>query len=203
MTIAKATTMKALCLQIYGEPTAVLKVVETALPEPGAGEIRVRVKACGLNPADWALCRGFFPLPPPRGIGLDVSGIVDAIGDGVSGFELGDPVFGVPSFRNYPTAGAAEYAIMSVFVPVPAGLSLNAAAALPMAVETAVRSVELLGMVKGQTLFVNGGGTMTGFAAVQVAILAGLKVITSAGETFAARLRDLGAMVTPYGGASA
>jgi NADPH:quinone reductase-like Zn-dependent oxidoreductase len=68
-----------------------------------------------------------------------------------------------------------------------------------MAVETATRSIDLLGLTSGQTIMVNGGGTMTGFAAVQIALMRGAKVIASAGETYAARLRELGAKVTPYG----
>jgi NADPH:quinone reductase-like Zn-dependent oxidoreductase len=199
MTYPDPTTMKALRLHSYGEPADVLHLEEVAVPSPGAGRIRVRVHACALNPADWALCRGFFPVPPPRGIGLDVSGTVDAVGEGVTKVSMGDLVFGVPDFRGYPTAGAAEYAIMAVFVPVPKGLDLAEAAALPMAVETAVRSIDLLGLTAGQTILVNGGGTMTGFAAVQIALLRGARVIATAGETFAARLRDLGAKVTPYG----
>ena len=68
-----------------------------------------------------------------------------------------------------------------------------------MAVETAARSIDLLGVAAGQTLMVNGGGTMTGFAAVQMALLRGVHVVASVGETFAGRLRELGAKVTPYG----
>ena len=68
-----------------------------------------------------------------------------------------------------------------------------------MAVETAARSIDLLPFEAGQTLLVNGGGTMTGFAAVQIALLRGAHVIATAGETFASRLRELGAKVTPYG----
>ncbi len=78
-------------------------------------------------------------------------------------------------------------------------MDLEAAAALPMVVETAVRSLDLLGLAADQTLLVNGGGTMTGFAAVQMALMRGARVIATAGETFAGRLRDLGAKVTPYG----
>ena len=191
--------MKALRLQSYGEPAEVLHLEEVAIPSPGAGQVRVRVHACALNPADWALCQGFFPIPPPRGIGLDVSGTVDAVGEGVTNAKVGDLVFGVPDFMGQPTAGAAEYAILKVFVPVPKGLDLSEAAALPMAVEMAVRSIDLLGLTASQTILINGGGTMTGFAAVQIALLRGAHVIATAGETFAGRLRDLGAKVTPYG----
>jgi NADPH:quinone reductase-like Zn-dependent oxidoreductase len=157
------------------------------------------VQACALNPADWAVCNGFLPVPPPRGIGFDVSGSVDALGEGVTGVAVGDLVFGVPDYIGYPTAGASDFAVLAVWRPVPGGLDLVEAAALPMAVETATRSLDLLGLASGQTIFINGGGTMTGFAAVQIALLRGAHVIASAGETFAGRLRDLGAKVTPYG----
>ena len=199
MTQAEPNTMKALYLKMYGNPLDVLLLEEVAIPNPGAGQVRVRVHACALNPADWAVCQGFLPVPPPRGIGFDVSGTVDALGEGVANVNLGDLVFGVPDFIRYPTSGAAEYAILKVFVPVPKGLDLTHAAALPMAVETAARSIDLLGITAGQTLMVNGGGTMTGFAAVQMALLRGAHVIATAGETFADRLRELGAKVTPYG----
>jgi NADPH:quinone reductase-like Zn-dependent oxidoreductase len=193
------TVMKTLYLESYGRPLDVLRLGEVAIPSPGAGQVRVRVHACALNPADWAVCEGFLPVPPPRGIGFDVSGTVDAVGTGVANVRPGDFVFGVPDYIGHPTGGAADYAILKVFVPVPLGLDLTEAAALPMAVETAARSIDLLGLKAGQTLMVNGGGTMTGFAAVQMALLRGARVIASAGETFGERLRELGAKVTPYG----
>ena len=192
-------TMRTLHVRDYGEPADVLHLEEVTIPSPKADRIRVRVHACALNPADWAVCKGFLPAPPPRGIGFDVSGTVDAVGEGVKGVNIGDLVFGVPDYMGYPTAGASDYAILAVWLPVPKGLDLVEAAALPMAVETATRSLDLLGLTSGQTILVNGGGTMTGFAAVQIALLRGAHVIATAGETFAGRLRDLGAKVTPYG----
>jgi len=192
-------TMKTLRVHSYGEPADVLRLEEVAVPSPTADRIRVRVHACALNPADWAVCQGFFSVPPPRGIGFDVSGTVDALGEGVTGVSVGDLVFGVPDYMGYPTAGASDYAILAVWVPVPKGLDLAEAAALPMVVETATRSLDLLGLTAGQTILINGGGTMTGFAAVQMVLMCGATVITTAGETFASRLRDLGAKVTPYG----
>jgi len=191
--------MKALYFQTTGKPLDVLRLEDVAIPNPGANQIRVRVHACALNPADWAVCEGFLPVPPPRGIGFDVSGWVDALGEGVTNLNVGDPVFGVPDYIGYATGGAAEYAILKVFLPVPEGLDITEAAALPMATETAARTIDLLPLQAGQTVMVNGGGTMTGFAAVQIALLRGAHVIASAGETFAGRLRELGAKVTPYG----
>ncbi|NYF80600.1 alcohol dehydrogenase catalytic domain-containing protein [Granulicella arctica] len=199
MTNPKPTTMKALYFETTGKPLDVLRLGSVAIPSPGASQVRVRVHACALNPADWAVCEGFLPVPPPRGIGFDVSGVVDALGEGVTNVNIGDVVFGVPDYIGYSTSGAAEYAVLKVFLPIPKGLDMTEAAALPMAVETAARSIDLLGLTAGQTLMVNGGGTMTGFAAVQIALLRGVRVIASAGETFANRLRELGAKVTPYG----
>lgn len=199
MTHHTPVTMRTLHARRYGDPADVLSLDEVAVPVPTVGRVRVRVHACALNPADWAVCQGFLPTPPPRGIGFDVSGTIEALGEGVTDVQVGDPVFGVPDYLVYPTGGASDYAILKVWVPVPAGLDLIHAAALPMAVETATRSLDLLGLTAGQSILVNGGGTMTGFAAVQIARLRGATVITTAGETFADRLRDLGALVTPYG----
>jgi NADPH:quinone reductase-like Zn-dependent oxidoreductase len=78
MTVA----MRAVRFHAYGEPGDVLRLEQAAVPAPGPGRIRVAVHACGLAPADWALCRGVFPGQLPRGIGCDVSGVVDAVGDG-------------------------------------------------------------------------------------------------------------------------
>lgn len=199
MSDPRPITMKALRLETYGKPLDVLRLEDVAIPDPGAGQVRVRVHACALNPADWVVCEGFLPVPPPIGIGFDVSGIVDALGEGVTNVNLGSPVFGVPDYLGQSTGGAAEYAILKVFLPVPEGLEITEAAALPMAVETSARCIDLLPLTAGQTLMVNGGGTMTGFAAVQIALLRGAHVIASAGETFADGLRAFGAKVTPYG----
>lgn len=192
-------TMKTLRFHRYGAPLEVLTLEEVAIPTPGAGQIRVRVYACGLNPIDAFLCQGFMPGTLPRGIGLDVSGTVDVVGEGVTNVTAGDSVFGVPDFQGQPSAGAADYAILSVWEPVPQGLSLLNAATLPMVVETATRTLDLLGLHEGQSILINGGGTMVGFAAVQMALMRGARVVTTAGETYADRLREFGAKVTPYG----
>ena len=193
-----ADTMRTIRFHRYGEPTDVLRLEEAAVPSPRPGHVRVRVHACGLNPADWALCRGLFAGDLPRGIGLDVSGTVDAVGDGVVNAHVGGRVLGVPDFRGYPSAGASDYAILAVWIQVPERLDLVEAAALPMAVETACRSLDILGVAAEHTLLVYGAGTMIGFAAVQMALMLRARVIATAGETFAGQLRALGAAVTPY-----
>jgi NADPH:quinone reductase-like Zn-dependent oxidoreductase len=157
------------------------------------------VHACGLNPADWALCRGLFAGDLPRGIGLEVSGRVDAVGASVTDVGAGDHVLGMADYAGCTSAGASDYAIMNHWTRVPPGLDLVEAAALPMAVETAFRSINSLGVAADQTILINGAGTMMGFAAVQIALMRGARVIATAGETFADRLGGLGAKVTSYG----
>ena len=190
--------MRTLRFHRYGEPDDVLSLDDTDIPEPKPGHVRIKVHACGLNPADWALCRGLFAGDLPRGIGLDVAGIVDAIGEGVTGVATGDPILGVPAYQDYSSAGAADHAVLSVWTPVPAGLDLLKAAALPMAIETPHRCLDILGVTADHTLFVYGAGTMIGFAAVQMARLRGARVIAAAGETLAAQLRATGTQVTSY-----
>ena len=191
--------MKTLRFHEYGEPADVLRLDEVAAPDPRPGQIRVRVHACGLNPADWALCRGLFAGNLPRGIGLDVSGTVEAIGEGVTDVRIGQSVLGVPDFREFPSAGLSDEAVLAIWTPLPPGLDLVDAAALPMAIETACRSLDILAVAAGHTLFVYGAGTMIGFAAVQMALMRDARVIAAAGETFAGQLRALGVEVTPYG----
>ena len=170
-------------------------------PSPVRARIasRVVVHACGLNPADWALCRRLYNMDLPRGIGLDVSGTVDAVGKGVTDVGVGDKVLGFADFANYPSAGASDVAVLDHWAKVPAGLDMNLAAALPMAAIIGHHALDALGVKSGQTLLVHGGGTMMGFSAVQIALARGVKVITTAGSTNADKLRGFGATVTAYG----
>src|SRR5579863_9081274 len=163
--------MRALRFHEYGEPADVLRLEETDTPQPGAGHVRVRVHACGLNPADWALCRGLFGGDMPRGVGLDVAGVVDVIGEGVTDIAVGDRALGSASFSNYPSAGASDFAVLERWGKAPDGLDLVEAAALPMAVETASLHLDALGPAPGQTVLIHAAGTMMGFAAVQMALM--------------------------------
>jgi len=192
-------TMRTVRFHEYGDAADVLRLETAPLPEPGPGRIRVTVHACGLAPADWALCGGLFAGLLPRGIGIDVSGTVDAVGPGVSGVAVGDLVVGTADWRESTTAGASDHAVMNRWVPVPAGLDLTEAAALPMAIDTAYRHLALLGLAPGTTLLVNGAGTTIGFAAVQIALVRGLRVVATAGPTHTPALEQLGATVTSYG----
>ncbi len=183
----------------YGRPEDVLRLEEAELPAPRQKNIRVRVNACGLNPADWALCQGLYAGLMPRGVGLDVSGTVESIGEGVQDVAVGDAVLGRVDFTEYTSAGAADYAVLNYWAKLPSGLDFLQAAALPMAVETAYRSLDNLGLTADQSILIHGAGTMVGFAAVQMALMRGARVTATAGSTFADRLRTLGATVTPYG----
>ncbi|HEY0215155.1 MAG TPA: NADP-dependent oxidoreductase [Cellulomonas sp.] len=182
-----------------GEPLDVLRDERTQVLDPGEGRIRVRVAATGLNPADWELCRGFMPGTLPRGIGCDVAGTVDAVGAGVDGVAVGDPVFGTTDFAAQSSAGAAEVAILNLWFAVPTGLDAVHAAALPMVLQTASWTLDLMDVRPGETVLIHGAGGMVGFTAVQIALRRGARVIATAGPTFAGDLEAFGAVVTPYG----
>lgn len=193
-----------------GEPFDVLREERIEIPDPPAGKVRVRVLAAGLNPADWELCRGFMPGTLPRGIGYEVAGVVDAVGpDGPDGPDgsgaagvgvgVGDIVFGITDFVGQPSAGVADFAILNTCFPIPDGLDPVQAATLPMVVQTAVWTLEIMAVQPGTTLLINGAGGMAGYAAVQIALSRGVHVIATAGPTFTADLEGFGARVTTYG----
>ncbi|GAA5100123.1 NADP-dependent oxidoreductase [Nocardia iowensis] len=192
--------MKALQFDRFGSPDAIV-LRDVPRPEPGPGQIRIGVRACGLTPADWHLVNGLLAdqLPPlPRGLGLEIAGTVDALGDGVTGVRIGDRVFGPATFDG-PTAGAAEYALMPTWAHIPDGVTDEQAAALPMAAETAWRALDDLGVRPGELLLVHGAGSTVGEAAVRFALHRGIRVIATAGQTRAAALEQIGARVTAYG----
>ena len=85
MGVHESATMRTVRFHDYGEPADVLRMDQAAVPVPGPGRIRVTVRACGLNPADWALCRGLFPGVLPRGIGLELSGSLTPSGAPLTG----------------------------------------------------------------------------------------------------------------------
>ena len=141
------------------------------------------------------------PVPGslPRGIGCDVSGTIDAVGDGVTDVKIGDVVFGTADWAHCSSAGASDQAVMNRWFRDPDGLDLVQAAALPMTVDTAFWHLNALGFDPEKTILIHGAGTTIGFAAVQIALLHGMRVLATAGETYAQRLRALGAQVTAYG----
>lgn len=183
--------------QGYGEPGDVLAQERAEVADPPSGRIRVRVIAVGLNPADWELCRGFAAGTLPRGVGCDVAGTVDAVGEDVTGVAVGDVVFGAADFTQ-PSAGLADVAILSDWAAVPEGLDPVQASTLRMVAQTAVWTLDAMGVGAGTTLVVHGAGGMVGFAAVQLALGRGARVVATSGSTYASQLEGFGATVTSY-----
>ncbi len=186
--------MRAAQFSEFGGPE-VLEIVELPEPHAGSGQIRIAVRAVGVNPFDWKVRGGAMGGELPQRVGLEVAGVVDELGDGVSDVAAGDEVFGFPAGGG----GAAESALLEDYAPVPAGLDLVTAAGLPVAVETAVRTLDLLGVAAGQTLVINGASGAVGRAATQLAKARGARVIGTAGEGNQELLRSLGAEPTTYG----
>src|SRR3954454_9688419 len=190
--------MRAVMFTEYGDPD-VLHVADVPEPHPEAGQVRIAVRAAGVNPVDWkarsGVMREVMPVSFPAIDGREAAGVVDEVGGDVAGVAVGDEVFG------FAVGGAAaEYAVLDAFARKPAGLSWEAAAGLPVAAETSVRVFTVLGGVgEGQTLVVNGAAGGVGVAAVQLARARGARVIGTAGEANHDFLRSLGAEPTTYG----
>jgi NADPH:quinone reductase-like Zn-dependent oxidoreductase len=189
--------MKAVQFSEFGGPE-VLRVADVEEPHAGAGQVRVAVRGAGVNPIDWKVRSGamqqFMPIELPSIPGSEVAGVVDEVGDGVTDVSVGDEVFGFAV-----GGGAAEHAVLEHYATKPAGMSWTEAAGLPVAVETAGRTLDLLGLEPGQTILVNGAAGGVGTAAVQLARARGARVIGTASEGNHEYLRTLGAEPTTYG----
>jgi NADPH:quinone reductase-like Zn-dependent oxidoreductase len=186
--------MKAVQFSRFGGPE-VLEIVDVPDPHPAAGQIRVAVRAVGINPIDWKVRSGMMGGDLPKRTGQEVAGTVDEIGEGVTDVTVGDRVFGSTAGAD----GAAELALLAQYAPIPASLDFAGAAALTVAVETAVRSLDLLGVTSGQALLVNGAAGAVGAAAVQIARQRGARVIGTAAAANHDYLTELGAEPTTYG----
>lgn len=188
--------MKAVRFAEYGGPE-VLELTEVTEPHAGPGQIRIAVRAVGVNPHDWRVREGQFqrinPIKLPVGIGQDAAGAVDEVGDGVSGIEVGEPVFG----RGSSTY--AEIAVLTSWARLPDGLTFAEAAGYPSVVESALRIIRLVGVQPGQTLLVSGAAGGVGSAVLQIARERGIRVIGTAGAANQDYVRSLGAVATTYG----
>lgn len=188
--------MKAVQFERYGGPE-VLRLVDVDEPHAGPGQVRISVRAAGVNAVDWRLRSGMFaegqPLTAPVGAGLDAAGVVDELGEGVTGVAVGDRVFGSGS-GTY-----AERAVLDAWAAVPGGLTLEEAAGYPVPVETAIRILDQVGVQPAQTLLVSGAAGGVGSAVVQMARERGIAVIGTAGEGNQDHLRSMGALATTYG----
>jgi NADPH:quinone reductase-like Zn-dependent oxidoreductase len=181
----------------FGTPD-VLKWAQVPLPEPGAGEIRIKVKAAGISPTDLALRAGYlkaFPLPPNAVLGFEAAGTVDAVGRGVTGASIGDTVAAL----LFSLGGYAEYAVASIWTRKPDSVSWLDAAALPSSAEAAVGVLRQLDVKKGETLLLFGGGGSVGLIATQLAVSRGIKVISAVSERDETLASELGAKPVRYG----
>jgi NADPH:quinone reductase-like Zn-dependent oxidoreductase len=188
--------MRALQYTAYGDPE-VLEWTEAADPHAGPGQIRIAVRAASVNPIDWKALTGMLsggePLAGTGYLGYDAAGVVDKVGEGVTGVAVGDEVFG----RGRNTQ--AEYAVLDSWAAKPPSIDWAVAAAAGVAGETGERGLRLLDVNAGDTLFVDGGAGGVGAVTVQMALARGARVIASASEANQDYLREIGATPVLYG----
>ena len=188
--------MKAVQISEYGGPE-VVHIVEIDEPHAGPGQVRIAVRAAGVNPSDWkrrdGQYRDFEDVRFPSGLGVEASGVVDEVGPGVSNVSLGDAVFG------FGENTLAEYAVLTHWAHKPDDLPFEVAGGLPVIVDTATRALDEVGVKPGDTLLVSGAAGGIGTAVIQFARLRGITVIGTASPQKHDYLRGLGATPTTYG----
>jgi NADPH:quinone reductase-like Zn-dependent oxidoreductase len=183
----------------YGDPD-VLRIIDVPAPTAGQGQVRVAVRAAGVNPIDAktveGLMRNVIALNLPAGVGADVSGVVDQVGPGVSEFAVGDEVLGssvTPSFAEYALAEPTS------LVRKPHDIAWEVAGSLAGAGGTAYAVLKQLGVKAGETLLIHGAAGGVGTFAVQLAAARGVTVIGTASERNHHYLRSIGAIPVTYG----
>ncbi len=187
--------MKAVRFSQFGGPE-VLEIVDLPDPHPGRCQVRIAVRAAGVNPSDWKKRKGMMDRELPQTLGHEAAGIVDELGAGVTDVTVGDRVFGLSA----DGAAQAELAVLSYYARIPPSLDFPGAAALPAALETATRTLDQFGVGRGSTLLINGASGTVGSAAVQLAVVRGAHVIGTASLASHDYLRSLGAEPVAYGG---
>ena len=189
--------MKAIVYAQHGGPE-VLRLEDVEEPHAGPGQVRFKVMAAGVNPVDYKIRNGWMPDMAPASWpaipGLEAAGVVDEVGPGVTGVAVGDEVMAPTVTGSY-----AEYALADDFALKPAGLGWETAAALPVALETADRVLDVLGVTAGETLLVHGAAGAVGAFGVQLAVARGVTVVGTASPRNHDYLRALGAIPVTYG----
>lgn len=191
--------MRAIAMDGFGGPE-VLHMAELPKPQPGPGEVLVRVAYAGVNPADWKAREGklsrYFDYRFPFVLGFDLSGIVEAVGPGVEGLAPGDRVFGMSKQGQGEQGAYADYCLAwpAMLAPVPDTINMAEAAGLPVAGVTAYGGlVDAGGIEAGQTVLINGGAGGVGSLAIQIAKALGARVATTCSARNADYVRELGA----------
>jgi NADPH:quinone reductase-like Zn-dependent oxidoreductase len=181
----------------YGGPENAT-VIDQPTPEPGPGEVRVAVRAAGINPIDFKVYSGLFGENPDRlpiRLGFEAAGVVDAVGPDVDGLAVGDEVIGHP----IPGASAEQIiAPASSLVPKPANLGWEEAAGLLLVGVTAVHALTVIDVKAGETVLIHGAGGV-GLAAVQLAAARSARAIVTASPVRHDELRALGGEPVAYG----
>jgi len=193
--------MRAIVIDRFGGPEELI-VRDLPEPEPGAGEVGIRVAAVAVNPVDLQTRSGVYAaymgaIPFPMTLGWDLAGVVDAVGPGVAGRAVGDRVVAL-SAQVYTGRGVyAERIVLPAGLcadaPAAAAGDLGTAAALPLAAVTAIQALRAIGLVAGQTLLVTGGAGAVGGFALQLAARAGVRTVAVVPRRDADLARDLGA----------
>jgi NADPH:quinone reductase-like Zn-dependent oxidoreductase len=183
--------VRALVVTEHGPPN-VMRVQERPDPEPGPGEVRVRVRAAGVNFADLLARVGLYPdaPKPPCVVGFEIAGDVDALGESVEGFEIGQRVMGGSRFGGY-----AQLAVTSTtaLIPMPDGWSYQEGAALPVAYATAYAGLLRYGGLRaGERVLIQAAAGGVGVAATQLAKLAGAEVYGTASPAKHDAIRGFG-----------
>lgn len=192
--------MRAVVVKTFGGPEA-LEVIDTPIPEPGPGEVRVKVGAAGVNFADVMVRAGMLinvgatSERAQYGVGVDFAGQVDALGAGVTRFAEGDVVMGTQERLDGVLGPYAEYVVIEdwALAHAPSGVSVVEAASLPLPAITAEQALVALDLRAGQWLLVTGAAGGVGGFAIELAVLRGLRVIAQARPEDEALVRGLGA----------
>lgn len=194
-------TMKALVLTRYNGP---LELTEIPMPEPSQGQVRVRIAASGLNPLDTKIRAGsaaHAKHPLPLVLGIDMAGVVDAVGPGVTSFHVGDEVYGMTGGVGGIQGSLAQYAAVDadLLAMKPANLSMRESAALPLAFITSYSGIVYRAHLEaGQTVLVQGGAGGVGHVAVQLARALGAQVFATASSRDHGLIARLGATPIDY-----
>ena len=192
--------MKSAAVEYAEYGTAdVLKLVEVDEPQPGSGEVRILVKAAGVNPVDAKIRSGkraSGPLDAPARLGADAGGIIDAVGEDVVGFQVGDAVIARGLRGGYATHVIATPRNLT---PKPTSMSFEQAAAVGVPVGTAYQVLRSVRLASDDVVLVHAGAGAVGQAVIQFAVAEGAVVIATASSVNHDRLRALGALPVTYG----
>jgi NADPH:quinone reductase-like Zn-dependent oxidoreductase len=188
--------MKSVRFGRYGGPET-MQIADIDEPHAGAGQVRIAVRAVGVNALDWKIRSGqmqdVMPYELPTGLGVDAAGVVDEVGEGVTDILTGDPIFGSGS-NTY-----SQHAVLNAWAAMPEAMSFEEAAGYPVPVETAVRVLAEVGARPFMPLLVNGASGGVGTAVLQFARERQIPAIGIAGETSQEYIQGFGAAATTYG----